>query len=37
VLAKFFGTVRAMRDAWLAWPARIGPEWPPTSASTPRA
>jgi hypothetical protein len=25
-LAKFFTTVRAMRDAWLAWPARIGPE-----------
>jgi hypothetical protein len=25
-LAKFFTTVRAMRDAWLAWPARVGPE-----------
>jgi hypothetical protein len=25
-LAKFFTAVRAMRDAWLAWPARIGPE-----------
>jgi hypothetical protein len=25
-LAKFFTTVRAMCDAWLAWPARIGPE-----------
>jgi hypothetical protein len=25
-LAQFFTAVRAMRDAWLAWPARIGPE-----------
>jgi hypothetical protein len=25
-LAKVFQTVRAMRDAWLAWPSRVGPE-----------
>src|SRR5262249_43259618 len=25
-LAKFFTTIRGMRDSWLAWPARIGPE-----------
>jgi hypothetical protein len=25
-LAKFFTAIRAIRDAWLAWPARVGPE-----------
>jgi hypothetical protein len=25
-LAKFFTVVRSMRDAWLAWPSRVGPE-----------
>jgi hypothetical protein len=25
-LAKLFTTIRAYRDAWLAWPARVGPE-----------
>jgi hypothetical protein len=25
-LAKFFSVVRMMRDGWLAWPARVGPE-----------
>jgi hypothetical protein len=25
-LAKFFTTIRAYRDAWLAWPSRVGPE-----------
>jgi hypothetical protein len=25
-LAKIFTTFRAYRDAWLAWPARVGPE-----------
>ena len=25
-LAKFFTTMRAVRDAFLAWPARVGPE-----------
>jgi hypothetical protein len=25
-LARFFAVVRGMRDAWLAWPARIGAE-----------
>jgi hypothetical protein len=25
-LGKFFQVVRSMRDAWLAWPSRVGPE-----------
>src|SRR5262245_59769532 len=25
-LAKFFTVVRMMRDGWLAWPSRVGPE-----------
>jgi hypothetical protein len=25
-LAKFFSVVRMMRDGWLAWPSRVGPE-----------